>query len=130
VQNTATENIQFAGSKYLFENRYYIHNLMYHSQNIILYICKQYIKIRKPHVAYSENAYCSARHLKSTSTACTANHLSITVSVLPSIASLSLALFLYRYYLHVHLYDKLELLWIGRYEMWRFYPSVNALQPI
>jgi len=43
----------------------YINYLKSYSHNNILYICKQYIKITKLHLAYSEVAYYSESYLQS-----------------------------------------------------------------
>jgi len=63
-------------------------------------------------------------------TTCTVNHLSITVSVLPSVAPLSTALFLYRYYVRLcpSVGLKLGQLWNASYEMWRLCLLLNAIQ--
>jgi hypothetical protein len=63
-------------------------------------------------------------------TTCTVNHPSFTVSLLPSIAPLSPTLFLYRNYFRFcpSIRLRLGLLWIGRYEVWRFYSLLNALE--
>jgi hypothetical protein len=50
--------------------------------------------------------------------------------MLPSIASQSPALFLYRYYIRLcpRLLQKLGLMWIGCYEMWWFLLLLKAIQ--
>ena len=52
------------------------------------------------------------------------------ISVLHSIAPLSPALFIYRYYFRVcpFILLQLGLLWVGCYEIWRYFSLLKALQ--
>ena len=63
------------------------------------------------------------------STICTVNHLSVTVSVLSSIAPLSPTVFLCRYYVCLcpAAWMKVGLLWIG-YEKWWFCSLLKSFQ--
>jgi len=115
----------------------YIHYVMSHSKNILKYICKQYISIIQRNVAaefasilnININIYIYI-YWSRWSTACTVNHLSMSqccplLPRYPPHCSCTAIEFVC-----VHLYYWNWGLSVGCYEVWRFYSSVNVLQPM
>jgi uncharacterized protein YlbG (UPF0298 family) len=77
---------------------FYIHYLTFRSQYILLYVRTQHVNIITTTFCKIIKCLISLKYIYSRcSTTCTVNHQSVNTTVLPSIALLAPALFLYRY---------------------------------